>query len=64
MSALTYITVPGYIALGQFGGTTPLYRLSKTNGSHLYTTSWAEVQNAARYYGFVYEGVAGYVPTQ
>lgn len=58
----TYEGVVGYIGLDQIGGTTPLYRMSKSNGSHLFTTNWSEVQNAVWYYGFVYEGVAGYVP--
>jgi hypothetical protein len=52
----------GYIATSQLCGSTPLHRLSKSsNGDHFYTTSESEKNTAAASYGYVSEGIAGYV---
>lgn len=57
--------VMGYIFVSHREGTVPLYRLyrhevSPLNGDHLYTTSATERDNAAQF-GYVYEGIEGYV---
>ncbi|KAJ6568416.1 hypothetical protein DFH09DRAFT_917839 [Mycena vulgaris] len=46
--------------------TIPLYRLANpTTGSHLYTTSMAEVNSSSTFNGYHYESIAAYVyPTQ
>jgi hypothetical protein len=55
--------VLGYIATAEgTAGAVPLHRLYlDANGDHFYTTSAAERDNAVATYGYVYEGVAGYV---
>jgi len=55
--------VLGFIATNEgTAGAVPLYRLYLgSNGDHFYTTSAAERDNAVATYGYVYEGVAGYV---
>lgn len=51
--------VVGYVASSAVCGAVPLYRLVKNH--HFYTVSAAERDNAIAAYGFVDEGVAGYV---
>ena len=46
-------------------GTTPLYRrYRQSNGDHLYTTSKDEADRAIFAYGYVDEGITGFVATQ
>jgi hypothetical protein len=52
----------GFIAPDDRCGSTPLYRLRNPGpDAHFYTTSAAERDNAVATFGFVSEGVAGYV---
>lgn len=55
--------VLGYIATGSgTAGSAPLYRLYlPANGDHFFTVSAAERDNAVATYGYIEEGVAGYV---
>ncbi len=51
----------GFIATSEgTAGSMPLFRLY-LNGDHFYTTSAAERDNAVATFGYVYEGVAGFV---
>ncbi|QQS23067.1 hypothetical protein IPM19_00660 [bacterium] len=55
----------GYVFVSHREGTVPIYRLyrhemSPLNGDHLYTTSASERDLAAQF-GYVYEGIEGYV---
>ena len=52
----------GYIATAEgTAGAVPLYRVYLPDGFHLYTTNIVERDQAIAVYGFVDEGVAGYV---
>lgn len=60
---LTLEGAMGYIASAEgTAGSVPLFRLYLgTNGDHFFTTSAAERDNAVAVFGYVYEGVAGFV---
>jgi subtilisin family serine protease len=52
----------GHIATTQLSGTVPLYRLYRSAYAvTFYTTSWAEADYAATWYGYSHQGVTGYV---
>lgn len=53
----------GFIATSAVCGAVPLYRLAKSNGDHLYTTSASERDSMVTSSGYVYESIAGYVWT-
>lgn len=53
--------VLGYVATSATCGAVPLYRLSHPSSSHFYTTSLAEKNNAVSAFGYIDEGIAGYV---
>ncbi|QGW82230.1 Ig-like domain repeat protein [Variovorax paradoxus] len=60
-----YEFVSGYVAGSQIPDTTPLFRASSFSGgfpAHLYTTSWAEIQQLVGM-GWTYNGPIGFVGT-